>query len=126
MTEPKLPELEQKLTTRQQKALQELDYLAWLLDESIRLPGGFRIGLDGIVGLIPGVGDATGFLISFWLVIKARRAGASRAVQLKMLGNVMIEFVVGAVPVLGDIFDFWFKANRRNLTELRRHILGQR
>lgn len=98
----------------------DLERLAWLLDSSIRLPGGYRIGLDGLLGLIPGFGDAAGALLSLYIVVRASRFGLPRSVLARMLLNVGAEAVVGAVPVLGDLFDFAFKANQRNVALLRR------
>ena len=96
-----------------------VDRLAWWLDESIRLPGGFRVGYDGLIGLIPGVGDVVGMAMSSYIVLQARRMGVSNAVMLRMLLNLAIEAIAGAVPVLGDLFDFAFKANRRNVALLQ-------
>ena len=88
---------------------------AHLLDSSIRLPGGYRIGLDGIVGLVPGVGDLAGVAASAYLVVLARRSGVSSSVQLLMTYNIAIEMLLGAIPIVGDVFDFVWKANERNL-----------
>jgi hypothetical protein len=104
----------------------ELRRLAWLLDESIPLPGGYRIGLDGIVGLIPGVGDAAGLAASSYILLRARRYGVPRVVMARMLGNVLLDFVVGAIPVLGDLFDFGFKANRRNIGLMQQYLVDER
>jgi len=91
---------------------------AWLLDSSIRLPGGFRIGLDGIIGLIPGVGDVLSAILSSAIVLHAYRRGAGKSVLTRMLGNIGIELVVGAIPVVGDLFDFAYRANIRNVALL--------
>ncbi len=96
------------------------DALARVLDDLVGIPGTkYRVGLDGLLGLIPGVGDAAGALMSATIVIQAARMGVSRPVLLRMLGNLAIDSAAGAVPVLGDLFDFAFKANRRNVTLLR-------
>jgi hypothetical protein len=92
--------------------------LAWLLDNSIPLPGGFKIGLDGLMGLVPGIGDAAGAIMSSYLIYEARRMNAPPALLLRMVGNVLIETVVGAIPLIGDVFDFAFKANLRNVALL--------
>ena len=99
----------------QSRARARIASLAHVLDSSIRLPGGFRIGLDGLVGLVPGVGDLAGILASGYLVVLSARAGVSRSVQLLMIYNILIEAVVGAVPIIGDVFDFIWKANEKNL-----------
>lgn len=101
--------------------LRRLQALAWLLDNSIPLPGGFRIGVDALLGLIPGIGDAVGALISAYIVNEARSMGASRSVLLRMMGNVLIETAVGSIPFAGDVFDAAFKANVRNLALLQAH-----
>ena len=92
------------------------DGLAWLLDESIPIPGtNRRIGLDGLIGLIPGVGDGAGFVASLFIILRAVARGVSTATIVKMFGNVLVESVVGTVPVVGDAFDLAWKSNSRNL-----------
>lgn len=93
-----------------------------LLDDSIRLPGGYRVGLDGVIGLVPALGDAAGALISGYLILESARLGAPRTLLARMAGNVALELLVGTVPLVGDIFDFAFKANRRNYRLLERHL----
>lgn len=97
------------------KARARIQKLARLLDSSIRLPGGYRIGLDGLMGLIPGIGDFAGLLASSYLVMLAARSGIPRATLVLMVYNILIETAVGSVPFVGDIFDFVWKANERNL-----------
>lgn len=97
--------------------------LARVLDRAIRIPGtNVRIGLDGLLGLVPGFGDAAGAALSATIVIAAIRAGAPRAVLGRMLANVAFDTVLGAVPVVGDLFDFAWKANARNATLLERFL----
>lgn len=98
-----------------------LQALARFLDESIRLPGGYRIGWDGLIGLIPGVGDVAGLLVSSYIVAGAARLGVAKSVLLRMCANVAIETVIGAIPVIGDLFDFVFKANLRNVALIEKH-----
>jgi hypothetical protein len=96
-----------------------------LLDSVIRVPGTrIRLGLDPLLGLIPGIGDLAGAALSGHLVLLAARLGAPRAVLMRMLANVAIDTVGGTVPVLGDLFDVGWKANTRNLALLEEH-LGQ-
>lgn len=97
--------------------------LAWLLDNSIRLPGGYRIGIDGIIGLIPGVGDAVGGLLSLYILASARRLKVPRIVMVRMGLNILVDSIVGAIPIVGDIFDFVWKANTRNAMLLRAYEL---
>jgi Domain of unknown function (DUF4112) len=110
-------------TTDSRARLQRLRSMAWLLDNAIPLPGGFRIGLDAIIGLIPGVGDAIGALISVYILNEARSLGAPRSVLMRMSGNVLLETIVGSIPFLGDLFDAGFKANMRNIALLERYQL---
>ena len=114
-------------STAASRAADRVERLSYLLDESIRVPGtGMRIGLDGLIGLIPGVGDAASALVSLYLVAEAHRAGATSGLIVRMLGNVAVDGIVGSIPLLGDLFDFGFKANRRNMKLLRQHLDRQR
>lgn len=107
-------------TRDQDRRFERLDRLATLLDNSIRIPGTrIRVGLDGLIGLVPGIGDSLMLLISLYVVLRARMLGAPLSIILQMLVNVALDFVVGSVPVLGDIFDIAFKANIRNVDLLR-------
>ena len=106
--------------TREQR-LARLDAVAKLLDIAFILPGtNIRYGIDGIIGLIPVVGDIIATALSLWLVREARALGAPWHVTARMLGNVAVQGVVGAVPVAGDAFDVLFRANMRNVRLLRR------
>lgn len=108
-----------------QDRLRSLDRLAWILDNSIRVPGTqFRVGLDGLIGLIPGFGDVAGAALSSYIVAQAARNGAPFSVLARMGLNVLLEAVVGVIPILGDLFDFGFKANARNVRLLQQHISG--
>jgi hypothetical protein len=108
--------------SREQR-LARLDTAARLLDDAFILPGtNIRYGIDGIIGLIPVVGDIIATALSLWLVREARALGAPWHVTARMLGNVAIQGVVGAVPVAGDAFDVLFRANIRNVRLLRRWI----
>ena len=97
--------------------------LARLLDTAIRVPGtNVRLGLDPILGLVPGVGDVAGGLLSAYVLLLAARAGAPKALLLRMLGNLGVDSLVGTVPLLGDLFDVGFKANARNARLLDEHL----
>jgi len=103
--------------------LARLDAMAKLLDVAFILPGtNIRYGIDGIIGLIPVVGDVIAAALSLWLVREARALGAPWHITARMLGNVAIQGVVGAVPVAGDAFDVLFRANMRNARLLRRWL----
>ena len=103
--------------------LARLRRLAWLVDAGFGVPGTrFRFGLNGLLGLAPVAGDALLGLVSLYIVWEARRLGAPPALQARMVANVAVEVVGGAVPVLGDLFDMPFKANLRNLALLERWL----
>ena len=94
---------------------ENLDLLSHVLDDFIKIPGtSIRFGLDGIVGVIPGVGDLIGGIASCVIIVAAWVRGVSYGTLLRMIANVGIEVVVGSVPVLGDMFDIAWRANRRN------------
>ena len=87
-----------------------------LLDDQFRIPGtSLRFGLDFLLGLVPGAGDLLSFTVSGVLVLTMVRYGASGMLVVKMIANLLVDALIGAIPVLGNIFDFGFKANRRNL-----------
>jgi hypothetical protein len=102
-----------------------MEKLSWLMDRSIPI-GNWSIGLDPLLGFIPGFGDAAGALISSLIIIQAHRAGFPRATVLRMVANVGLESIAGTVPVLGDIFDAAWKANTRNMALYREARLGAR
>ena len=102
--------------------LSRLDTLATLLDNRFRVPGTeIRFGLDGLIGLVPYLGDIAGFAVSGVLFSVMLKRGASPLVLLRMMGNFTVDAVVGTIPVLGDLFDFGFKANRRNVDLLKKY-----
>lgn len=101
------------------KQSQFIERLSWLLDESITLPNGYKIGLDGFIGLIPGLGDFVGGSLSSYIIYKAYQLGVPRMILGRMIINMMVETVLGAIPVAGDIFDFVWKANKRNVALLK-------
>lgn len=108
---------------KREAAIRRVDALAHLLDNSIPVPGtGMRFGLDALIGLVPGFGDAAGALLSSWIVLEGARLGAGFTVVVRMLLNVAIEAVVGAIPLLGDLFDAGWKANVRNIRLLHQAI----
>jgi hypothetical protein len=108
--------------TREQR-LARLDAIAKLLDVAFVVPGtNFRYGIDGLIGLIPVVGDIITTAISLWLVREARALGAPWHITARMLGNVAVDGMVGLIPVAGDAFDVMFRANVRNVRMLRRWL----
>jgi hypothetical protein len=97
--------------------------LTHLLDSAARVPGtSIRVGLDPVLGLVPGLGDVAGAVLSGYVVLLASRLGAPTTVIVRMLGNVVVDTVGGTVPVIGDLFDVGWKANTRNLALLERHL----
>lgn len=117
---PQLP-----LNVGERKRFERLQRLAWLLDNAIPIPfTRYRIGLDPLIGLIPGLGDALGAGMSGWIVLEAARFGVSKSVLLRMLVNIAIDTAIGAIPGAGDLFDFAWKSDQMNLKLLRRHLEG--
>lgn len=101
--------------------------LAWVLDSSIRIPGtDFRIGLDALIGLIPWFGDIIGGIMSFVILVLAMRTGASRWTLIRMSFNILVEMAIGSIPIFGDIFDAFWKANDRNVELLERSTVDFR
>lgn len=98
----------------------QLDALATLMDTAFLIPGTkIRFGIDALIGLVPGIGDAVATAMSLWLVHQARQLGAPKYLIARMLGNTALDGLVGVVPLLGDAFDVMFRANRRNMKLLR-------
>ncbi len=106
------------------RSLAEVEALAWLLDNSIPVPGtgGRRFGIDAIIGLVPGIGDLASGALGLLVVWRGSRMGLPRIVVGRMLLNTLLDIAVGAIPILGDAFDLWFKASTRNLSLMRRHL----
>jgi len=101
------------------KDLERLRAIARLFDQAFAVPGTrWRFGIDALFGLIPGLGDLAGALVAVFALRVARRLGAPAAIQMHMLANVTLDALIGTVPVLGDLFDFAFKAQTRNLALL--------
>lgn len=109
--------------TSREASLLRLEQLAHLMDNAFLIPGlNRRVGLDSVIGLVPVVGDIAGMLLSSYIVYEARRLGVPKWLVARMALNVAFDGVVGSVPLAGDIFDAAFKANRRNVALLRRHL----
>lgn len=108
---------------RSDPRLERVQKLADLLDTRFRVPGtNMRFGLDGLLGLIPGIGDTAALGLSLWIVAEAWQMGLPRSVLARMLLNVALDYLVGLIPLLGDWFDFAYKANRRNADLMLRHL----
>jgi len=103
--------------------LEQIERLTHFLDEAFQIPRtNIRVGWDTLIGLVPGIGDLATTAMSAYLIHQARQAGASKWVIARMLGNVGLDLTVGAIPLLGDTFDLFFKSNRRNARLLKRHL----
>jgi len=108
-----------------EEAQRRLQRIAKLMDSQIRVPViGLRIGADAIIGLVPGVGDIVTGAIGAYLIYEAQRLGIPRAAVLRMVANIAFDTAIGAIPFAGDIWDFFFRANDRNMQILARHIGG--
>jgi hypothetical protein len=98
-----------------------LERLAWLMDDLIRVPGlNWRFGLDALVGLIPGFGDTATSLASFYILASAVRYRVPKITLLRMGLNIGIDYLVGSLPLVGDLFDAWWKSNQKNIALLRK------
>ncbi len=116
-------ELRRFTDTGPEASLQRLEQLAFLMDAAFLIPGiNRRVGIDAVIGLVPVIGDIAGVAIASYIVYEARRLGAPRWLVLRMMANVALDGAVGAVPVAGDLLDAAFKANRRNVRLLRKHL----
>ena len=101
----------------------DLDWLAELLDSRFRIPGtNIRFGLDSLIGLVPGVGDGATGVIGLYLIMRAWGHGAPFLTILHMLWNMLLDMTLGAIPLLGDIFDVAFRSNVKNVRLLQKHI----
>jgi hypothetical protein len=108
-----------------QRALTRYTLITHLLDQAARVPGtSVRFGLDAIIGLIPGFGDAFTALVGTYGLVVARQLGAPASIQLRMLWNLGLDTLVGSIPLFGDLFDFAFKANTRNRVLLERWLVS--
>lgn len=102
--------------------LKWVERVSYLMDEKFRLPGtNFRFGLDPLINLIPIAGDISGFVVSSILVLSMARYGVSRKVLIMMCLNIILDFTIGAIPIIGNIFDFTYKSNSRNIKLLKEH-----
>lgn len=112
---------------RQERDIREVKWLeqaTGLMDNLFRIPGtNIRFGLDPIIGLFPFIGEMVTFGISGVMVLSMVKHGASRKVVILMIGNILIDSILGSIPLIGDLFDFSFKANRKNLKLLKEHQL---
>ncbi len=108
---------------QRENAIRRLVWMARFLDNAITIPGiKFRVGYDGIIGLVPGIGDIVTTGMSLYVVYESHKLGASGVTIAKMLGNVALDFVISEIPGVGDIIDVFFKSNTRNLVLLGKEL----
>lgn len=109
--------------TYQPAQVERLRAMSRLLDNAFTIPGTrFRFGLDALIGLVPGLGDAVSAVFSGYLILQASRLGAPKSVVSRMVANVAVDTVVGWVPLLGDLFDVAWKSNVKNMALLEDHL----
>ena len=106
-----------------ERDLQEVRRLAHLLDEAVKIPViNYRVGLDGLLGIVPVIGDFSGFAISSYIIFKAHNMGVPRQKVSRMIFNSVVDVLVGSIPLVGDIFDLFWKSNKRNVRIIERHF----
>lgn len=111
------------LSRRERAALDRARTASTLLDEAIRIPGiGYRVGIGPIIGLFPVSGDAVGAVLSLYVVAESVRLDVPQKTVVKMLVNIALDAGIGSIPVAGDLFDFVWKANERNISLLESHL----
>ena len=109
-------------TNLQPRGLKDMDYLARLMDSRFKIPGtNIRFGLDALIGLIPGIGDLSTFAVSGYMIMIMAKNGANGYVLARMITNILVDAIVGAIPLLGDLFDVAFKANMRNMRLMQQY-----
>lgn len=132
MTEPSGSNFDPRTTTPEElaegldDAVVRMRTIAHLLDDSVPIPGtNYRVGIDPILGVIPGAGDTVAAGLSLYIVFEAARIGVPTPTLARMLANIAIDTVVGSIPFIGDLFDAWFKANRRNVDLVSRALAAE-
>jgi hypothetical protein len=101
-----------------------IEYLEWLMERAVPV-GRWSFGLDGILGLIPGIGDVLSGIIASYIIARAARAGVPKAALARMMTNVAIDTLLGSVPIIGDLFDFLYKSNTKNLRIFQESLGGR-
>ena len=118
----RIPAYRSSQATAASERLEHIERVARLMDSIFVIPGTkFRFGLDPLIGLIPGLGNLATFAVSAMLVRTMMQHGASGHVAVRMALNVLVDTVIGAIPIVGNVFDFAFRSNNRNIELLRRH-----
>jgi hypothetical protein len=123
MATPQAAVFDKVLAPDKAETLARIEMLAHVMDSALVVPGTrIRLGLDSIVGLVPGIGDLASALVSSYIVWEARRLGLPRWKVARMVANIAVDTTIGAIPLVGDVMDVFFKSNRRNLKILRDHL----
>jgi Domain of unknown function (DUF4112) len=116
-----LANTQRRSRTKSIEVEESLDRLGWLMDDLFRIPViGWRIGLDPLVGLIPGIGDSATALVSLYILASAVRYRVPKITLLRMGMNIGIDYLLGCLPLVGDLFDAWWKSNKMNVALLRK------
>jgi hypothetical protein len=103
--------------------IQKLERLATWMDSRFTIPGtSIRFGLDSVLGLIPGIGDSASLITTAYIMSKAKEHKAPKNLRLKMLWNAFVDWLIGLIPLIGDLFDIGWKANHRNVALLKKHL----
>jgi hypothetical protein len=103
--------------------MRRLNKFAELLDDRYRIPGtNYRVGIDGLIGMVPGIGDTASALLASYVVFEAYRLKVPPSLLVRMAGNIGMDWAIGSIPIAGDLFDFAFKANRKNVRLLLEHL----
>jgi len=119
-----MPEKSQYSNLFEKPGMVVVKRLVYLLDEQFRIPGTkFRFGLDPLMNLVPFLGDMTGFVISAGLLLTMAKKGAGNKLVVLMSINILLDATIGAIPFIGQVFDFYFKANSRNLNLMKEHYI---
>ena len=114
-----------KTNNEHQATLKRLERFSRFTDSSIGIPfTKFKFGIEALIGILPGVGDIAGLVLSTYVLFEAQRLGVGWGVKLRIIINMLVDFTVGLIPFFGDIFDAYFKANTRN-TQLLKHYLHE-
>lgn len=109
-----------------QHRMQRMQKLADWLDRRWDIPGtGWKIGLDGMLGFIPGIGDTIGAALSSWIIYESHQLGVPWWLKMRMAGNMFVDWLVGTIPFVGDVFDIGWKANERNMRLLMAYMNKQ-
>lgn len=111
---------ERAVSRRPLEVQESIEWLGWLMDDLFRVPGiGWRFGLDALIGLIPGFGDTATSLVSFYILAAGVRYRVPKITLLRMGMNIALDYALGSLPVIGDLFDAWWKSNQKNIALLR-------